>query len=151
MGTYTELLKLDKEKTKPKASSKSPTAKKKSAKPKKAKKIAKQKKEIKNSRYLERNQEIYLDIKKSRFLDYATPFLDAKPTDQQNFNYPPGAIDELEKIVLDLKAKVRKKNRRPRWNATKTTIYILAVLFILWDYQEKGEDSILHKAIFEER
>ena len=104
--------------------------------------------QIKKTRYLDRNLEKYLDIKNSRFLEFATPYLDVKPTDQQNFNYPPGAIEELEKIVLDLKAKLRKTNRRPRWSATKTTIYILAVLFILWDYKENGEDSILHKAIF---
>jgi len=141
MGTYTKLLELDKKKPETKKTVKTTVSKKKSPRGKEA--------QIKKSRYLEINQDRYLDIKKSSFLDFAIPYLDAKPTDQQNFNYPPGAIEELERVVLDLKTRARKQNKRPRWSTTKTTVYILAILFILWDYKENGEDSILHKSIFE--
>ncbi len=149
MGTYTRLLQADKEKPKrelfgkPSSDVVPPL--------KKGNPTVKIKKKIKISRNQDINLERNQDIKISRFLEYASPLLDVKPTDQQSFNYPPLAIDELEKLVLDLKGKVRKQNKRPRWSATKTTVYVLAILYVIWDYQVNGEDSLLHKAIFEGR
>ena len=146
MGTYTKLLELDKEKTEPKTSSKPPIAKSPGKK-----RIVKKQQSNNKTRNKDINKEKNQEIKISRFLDFASPALDEKPAHMQSFNYPSFVVDLLDDLIHELKTKERKQPKKPKWRATKTTIFIVSLLYIIWEYREFKEDSVLHKAIFEDR
>ena len=148
MGTYSKLLNIEKEaESKTDTPSPNPIRKKKPP----VKKTQPVSKSIDKSRNKEKNTEINQEIKISRFLDFAAPVLDEKPTHMQSFNYPSFVVDLLDDLIHDLKSKERKEKKKPKWRATKTTVFILAILFLVWDYKDSKEESVLHKAIFEDR
>jgi hypothetical protein len=104
-----------------------------SVSPPEERKIA-SKKESLQERKLDRLQE----SKKESFLAFLRSQLEVKPNSVVSFRYPEDLLDRLEQIQYAVRQQSRKK-------LTKNAILIAALAFLLWDYEQHDQESILYK------
>ena len=141
MGTYTDLITNDEQS--PMDPPKGETA---NAPAPKIKKMETTKKKLasKNA-HMHANKHVVKQTSKRTSLQvtmhaYIQQYLNEKATQGFTFRYPPQLLEELEDVIYE----VRKKHRQ---KLPKNTIAVLALAFVMKDYVENGEDSILYRAL----
>ena len=69
-------------------------------------------------------------------------WLQEKPTLACTFRYPPDLVEAIEDMLHEVKKKYRVK-------LTKNTIGVTAIVCLLADYENAGDDSMLHRLLIE--
>jgi len=88
-------------------------------------------------------QESNLASKKERFLAFLQSCIDMKAVSTASFRYPQELLDQLEEVLYDLKKQHKKK-------VTKNALLITALAYLLWDFEQHGETSVLYQNLIKE-
>lgn len=141
MGTYTDLITNDKQ---PQVDPpKGETTKASAPKPKKTKST--KEKLARKHAHMHANKHVAKQISKRTSLQvtmhtYIQQYLNEKATQGFTFRYPPQLLEELEDVIYEIRKKHHQK-------LPKNMIAVLALAFVMKDYVENGEDSILYRAL----
>ncbi len=96
--------------------------------------------DFKKSSFQERKQ----DFKKERFLDFLKPFLEMRSAGMVSFRYPLDLMDEMAEAQYQILKRYKVK-------LTKNAILVEALAFVLWDYEQNGEESLLYTYMIKSR
>jgi hypothetical protein len=89
--------------------------------------------DFKKASFQERNQE----FKKERFLDFLKPFLGMRSAGMVSFRYPQDLMDAMAEAQYQIRKRYKVK-------LTKNAILVAALAYMLWDFEQNGEESLLY-------
>ena len=80
------------------------------------------------------------ESKIARKQDFLQGWLEMKASDTTSFRYPSELLERLNEVQYQLKSRHKAK-------VTKNDILIAALAYVVWDFEQNGQDSILVESL----